>query len=382
MRSIYKIFSILCLSFFTAAPVWAFSYWNAIDYITQEKGYLYAHNVAKSMKQSIASLPMDQSEIVLRLKNSTAINQWLRQPMGKFGSLYRHQINNQFEELPYIQSWTIYNKNKAVLLSQGERLPAETLTDQMNMDLAGFSMPLHEGNQLLGYVQAKWNLMLLPKLPTVSHSSAGIDSLWIDSQKKVIGKVSSNFQKHVKNQHYQGMQNGRQKGLRFYSSEIGDHMVVFLYPAVSYFFYVWRIGLYLLILILVFILYGLFKKYINKDGKSSLHSWADEKLKEAISINQEAISLSKEGHSVFVEKEKVEQHKTKNLLEAMENLKNNLEESQNKWSNGFDKASQRQTTSKRDFTFSKEKPAKKTQAPPKEKTTEFNYSFLENAKKN
>lgn len=382
MKSIYKIFVVLFLSFFATTPSFAFSFWNGMDYITQEKGFLYVRSLAQSMKQSVENLPMDKSEMVLRLKNSAAINQWLKKPSGKFGNLYRHQIKSQLEEVSYIHSWTIYNKNKAVLLSQGQRLPAETLTERMEINLSGFSAPLYEGNQLLGYIQGEWNLFLSPQLPTVSHASGGIDSLWLDSNKKIIGKASDDFQKYIKNQHYQGLQNGRKKNSRFYSIEIDNHSVVFLYPAASFSFYVSRIGLYLFIVFLLFVLYFLVKKYFNKEGKSNLYSWADEKLKEAISLNQEAISLSKEGHSVFVEKEKLDQTKTKNLLEAMENLKNNLEESQNKWSNSFDKPFQSNSQREPNFILSKETSSQKNRASRDKLKTEFNYSFLENAKKN
>lgn len=337
MRILYIFFATLLLHFFTITPICAFSFWNTLDYITQEKDYLYVRNMAKSMQQSVANLPMDKSEVVSRLKDSTALSQWLQEPTGKFGDLYQEQMKNQFKELDYIHSWTIYNEHKAVLLSQGERLPVETISDQVEIHLSGFSIPLYKNDKLLGYAQAKWNLFLPSQLPTISNASTSVASLWFNEQKKVIGKIPNSFQNFVEDNSYKGIQNGRKKDLRFYSVGIDNHVVVFLYSAASYSFYIWRMGIYLFILMSLILIYFLLQKYLKQNAKTQLYSWADEKL-EAIGIEQETFNPNNPSHSILLEKEKTEQVTAKSFLEP---TGSSIEE-QSGLSNDFEKTSLQQ----------------------------------------
>lgn len=312
MRIVYKKFFTIFLSLFITTPVFTFSFWNTTDYLTQEKNFLHVYGIGKSVKESVSELPIDKNEVVDNFHHSNIIGQWLQQTSGTTGISNQKKIESYFEKLDYIQSWTIYNDKKAILLSLGERLPIEHLSEHAKIDSLGFSTPVYKGKQLLGYVQAKWNFFADGKFPTVPE----IDSLWLDGQKKVLGKIPNSFQQFVKNGFYEGIENGREKNLRFYSVPIHNYTLVFLYSAASYVFYAMRLGLFLLVLLLLLLIYHLLRKYFKGETGANSYSSAEKKPQESSATDQEIMVVNKQEHHTFGEKKEAEQNQTKSAAKT------------------------------------------------------------------
>lgn len=331
-----------------------YSAWNVIDRLVQEKGYLHIQDISHSLQNSITALPKEKAEVVNRLNSSVSLLHWLEDPSGQLAPIYREQIENRLNQFVYIEAWTVYNHNKTPLLSKGGRLPLETLNEKIKIDKGGFSTPLYEGNRLMGYLQARWNVFLFPELFINDSDEDTVQTLLLTYDKDVIGgnSHSPKIKNYILANQYKGPLAGRQDGLRFYSFSVGSNTILFVYPAVSLLYYFFRIFLYLFVFVLLFLLFIFIQHYRNNQEEKEYNesSWADNKLQEAISLNQETMELTKEGHSMlFKQKQKDENNMQEIISSKMddhrESLKNEFKKSQESLLQKFNKLFERENKS-------------------------------------
>lgn len=339
-----------------------FSLWNSIDFLSQEKGYLYVKDVARALQSHLAYLPVNKKDMVQKLTASTMIVHFLQDPTSEFAPLYNQQIREKFQELVYIQSWAIYNRDKTPLLKSGQPpFGEEFFNEEMQLDENGFFAPVYSANELLGFVQGQWDIFLFPDLFSLPAVNSGLQSIYVNADGRIMNfaallpqnkkmiepYLSSSSSIKEKNetqadkQKYNGPLNGRQDSLRFYSISHprSGNTVLFVYPAVSWLFYLYRFSLYIFLLLLLYVFLSFVSRHQKKEKEDaaaiSAKDWSDEKLREAVSLNQDSLRFTQEGHRFFLHQKEKENEQWQDLRSDMHNISEKLDRNQASWKELF-----------------------------------------------
>jgi hypothetical protein len=278
-----------------------FSIMNVVDFVVREPSYLYVSDILDTLSKGSSEVSSKVRDDSLSVSTHPAIIEWLKNPHGKFASVYEYESVRYISSFESFQNFIILDKNSKVIHSSG-KITADYGTLKNNSDLMVYnnliSIPVKSANLVTGRIIAS---TLNNMSTSLSFHNTGFDIswLWIDQENKILSDNISNLvlKKWIQGDKYTGGNAGVSENFRILSRNISAKKLVLVYPVESVFYYTLKILLYLAVILLslAFIyfwqksnLFMLLKAKIQKIGQNK----AVELLEKSNMVNQEFASLA------------------------------------------------------------------------------------------
>lgn len=293
--------------------------WSILDSIAREPGYVYASDLLDSLSEQMKTIAVNRNrqEMITRLRNEISLTEWLKEPGGMFASVYKYEFIRNIETFKYIDAYGVFdNEGKPLWQSRNFSYPLkkpESTPIQINP--TGFSFSVNSDEKILGYVQGYWNPWQFPDLPVSGAIGKGVFSIVLNNKDEVISDIivpeiyeqyfSGNDQKK-----YNGPLGGRRYPSRFLSSTRNQIKTVLIYPAAGTGYYFFKIGLYLILVILLVMAIKYTRRLyllVTENKPKARSTWLEEGLSEAVALNRDTLKLAHESQA-FLTNMKVQEN--------------------------------------------------------------------------
>ncbi|MDH5717725.1 MAG: cache domain-containing protein [Spirochaetia bacterium] len=313
-------------------------FWDSIDYISREPGYIKASDILNSIASNIENLPKNKINNLLDLKSDPALVSWLSNQKGNFASLYRYEVIRKIDSYRYISSWAVLDENKKVIWSskgyKASHIELEMEENNVSAAVDRFTIAVEKDKKIIGYMQGIWDIWKFPDLPFAGNQGSGIFGFIINHENKIISPsfIPAAYQRFTaeNSTKYIGLYGGRMYPYRFITKTAGNINILLIYPSVSFAFYIFKVLLYFFILIAVLVFIRYIKKLrvlLKESGILSQKKWLEESLKQALTLNQNTVELAAQSQSLIHTIKQREQLTLAGLANKITMLPNMLAES-------------------------------------------------------